>query len=135
MSITKLKRFFIVGLSALIIIFAGGSTYGAVDEDTLKRLEQLVTRQQAQIEAQARAIEDLKKQVQALSKTAEQKPPAAPAAAPAEKVVQSSSDKVSVKLYGQVNRGVLYTDDGNAGDFFECHYGFFDFQGTDAEAA
>jgi len=113
MSIPGFKRLFTMGLSWVMIVFAAGSAFGAGDEDTLKRLEQLIARQQAQIEAQARAIEDLRKQVQALSRTSAQKPVAAAAAAPAEKVVQSSSDKVSVRLYGQVNRGVLYTDDGN----------------------
>ena len=91
MATLKLKRLFAVGLALSVGVLAAGNASGAVDEDALKRLEQLAAWQQARIEAQARAIEDLEKQVQALSKTAEQKPPAVPAAM--EKVPEAGEEK------------------------------------------
>ena len=101
-------------LSLPIIVLTLASPAGAaMDEETLKRLEEIVQQQQAQIEKQAQAIEDLQKQIEVLRQTA-----AEPAAAPGQAkipagVVQSRGDKVAVELYGQVNRAVLFTDDGN----------------------
>ena len=91
---------------------------GASDTETLKRLEQMIKQQQAQIEAQAKAIETLKNQVQMLNRQAEQKPTSGQVPAKSEKVVQSSGDKVSLQLYGQVNRAVLYSNDGNDDYFY-----------------
>lgn len=89
-----------------------------VDAQTLDKMQRLIEQQQSQLDTQAKAIEDLKKQLQALSKAAQ------PSAATTEKlptlqnVVKPGSDKVDVQLYGQVNRGVMYVDDGNDGDFY-----------------
>ena len=103
----------------LIFIFTiPGIALGASDTETLKRLEQLIKQQQAQIEAQAKAIENLKNQVQMLTRQAEQKQASGQVPTKTEKVVHSSSDKVSVQLYGQVNRAVLYTDDGDDDYFY-----------------
>jgi len=104
------------GIWVLSVFFLAGSASGASDTETLKRLERLITQQQTQIEAQAKAIEDLKQQVQKLSKPSEQMATeAVQAVVKKEKVVTNTSDKVSVQLYGQVNRGVLYSNDGNDG--------------------
>jgi hypothetical protein len=75
--------------------------------------------QQEQIEAQAKAIEALKRQVEALSE-AQKKAATRPAVAAVQPgpVVKSGNDKVSVKLYGQVNRGALYADDGDKGRWY-----------------
>ncbi|MDF1590915.1 MAG: porin [Desulfobacterales bacterium] len=83
-----------------------------------EKMQRLIEQQQSQLDAQAKAIEDMKKQLQALSKAGQ------PSTATAEKlpslqnIVKPGSDKVEVQLYGQVNRGVMYADDGNDSDFY-----------------
>lgn len=90
----------------------------SVDTRTIEKMQRLIEQQQSQLDAQAKAIEDMKKQLQALSRAAQ------PSAATAEKlpslqnIVKPGSDKVDVQLYGQVNRGVMYVDDGNDSDFY-----------------
>ena len=81
-----------------------------------RRLEQLIRQQQARIEAQAQAIESLRLRLQDLSKQTEAK--MAVQKTGARPNVVSGGDKVSVKLYGQVNRGVLYSNDGNENHFY-----------------
>ena len=53
----------------------------AADAETLDRLERLIQQQQAQIEAQRKAIEDLKRQVEGLKAAPPPETAAAPAAA------------------------------------------------------
>ena len=111
-------------LFPLIIILSGiflitelnGPVWGNGDffkssgsSSSIKRLEQLIEAQQSQLEAQARAIEDLKMQLQRLKDEAatDVKPLAD------NELVKSQNDKMSVKLYGQVNRGLLLVNDGS----------------------
>ena len=98
---------------------------GAVDEKTLERMEQLIKQQQAQIEAQAKALEKLQQQVDALSQKAVEEAKAAAMAEVSKTPYPStvlrgkgSSDKVSVSLYGQVDRAFLAADDGNSSDYY-----------------
>jgi hypothetical protein len=88
----------------------------AADNKTLERMERLIMQQQEQIKSQAEAIEALKKQVEALSE-AQKKAATKPTVAAVQPgpLVKSGNDKVSVKLYGQLNRGALYADDGDKG--------------------
>jgi len=116
MEVQLRKRMKLPGMSILAVLltmlFAGSAL--AIDEETIKRMEKIIQQQQVQIDAQNNAIEKLQQQVDALTKTAQ--PPVAVSAPPG--VVQSRGDKVSVKLYGQVNRAFLYSDDGNSSDYY-----------------
>jgi len=111
---------FVVG--CVVLGLAG--TAGAVDEQMLERMEQIIKQQQAQIEAQAKALEKLQQQVDALSENAVRE---ATAAAKAE--IQNSAvspdivrakggEKVKVQIYGQVNRAFLAADDGDSSDYY-----------------
>lgn len=98
---------------------------GAMDDQALARMEQLIKQQQAQIEAQAKAIEKLQQQLEALGQNAAREAAAAAkaevakaTAAPTGVVKPQEGDKVAVKLYGQVNRAVLAVDDGNKTDHY-----------------
>ncbi len=109
--------------AGLVLSLAG--TAGAADEKMLERMEQLIKQQQAQIEAQAKALEKLQQQVDALSQKAVDEAKAAAVAevskTPYPKSVlrgKGKSDKVSVELYGQVNRAFLAADDGNSSDYY-----------------
>lgn len=83
-------------------------------DDLIMELKQMVEKQQQQIEVQQKQIETLIKQVEALKDTTA--PPVKPAALPKD-LVRSGGDKVSARVYGQVNRGVLYAGDGENNDF------------------
>ncbi len=118
-------RYWIVGsavVGCLLLVLA--SPAAAVDEKTLERMEQLIEQQQAQIEAQAKALEKLQKQVETLSEKAVQEATAAARAEvaktpyPADVLRNQGGDKVSVQLYGQVDRAFLAADDGNSSDYY-----------------
>lgn len=104
-----------------------------VDAATLQRLQQVIEQQQAQIAAQARMLEALQGEVRALARSARENASAASqaqrtaaqAAAAAEqastqaanaplpeKTVTSGKSGVKLAISGQVNRGVLFVDDG-----------------------
>lgn len=76
----------------------------------------------AEIEALQQQIEALQAQLDALKQQIEAAPPpdaverTDPAGAP--QVAVSGNDKVKLKIYGQVNRAVLLTDDGGRNDAF-----------------
>ncbi len=98
----------------LIIVFSSPA-FGDSDKETLERLERIVQRQQTQIEA-------LQKQVEALTRLSQKASEAAAAIVRAETpeerdtrvaTVANKSDKMRLELYGQVNRAMLYTNDGN----------------------
>jgi len=76
----------------------------------------------ADIEALQRRIEALQEQLEALRQQVESAPPPAPAELPdpatAPKVAVSGNDKVKLAISGQVNRGVLITEDGDRSDVF-----------------
>ena len=105
----------------IISIFIMGAFFLASDafaaessESLIIELKRLVDKQQEQINAQQKQIDVLVKQIEALKGTKAAKVPA-PKTADKEtpkNLVRSIGDKVSVKLYGQVNRGILYVDDG-----------------------
>lgn len=111
--------------AVVLTVVLCGSAWGADSEAEMKRLLDVIKKQQEQIEAQAKALEDLKRQVEEISKQSQETKAAAEKALAQEKeagaldrVVRSSSDKVQVDLYGQVNRAVLYSDDGNKGNWY-----------------
>lgn len=89
------------------------SSYGA-DKDTLDRLEKIIRQQQVQIEAQQKALEQLQGQVEALKDQAA----TATVAADSPAAVSTGNPKANVKLYGQVNKAVLYSNDGDKGNFY-----------------
>ena len=69
-------------------------------------LEKLIASQQEQLNA-------LQAQLTELLALREEAPPPLPA-----RLVTSSSDSVGLSIYGQVNRGVLFVDDGHTQKFF-----------------
>jgi len=90
----------------------------ATDAETLKQLKAIIEKQQEQLEAQQKAIEDLKQKVDALSQQAAPKTTPPDAAPESAGVVKSRGDKVAVKLFGHVNRALLISNDGNDTDFY-----------------
>ncbi len=111
-------------LALVFLVLGMTGTASAVDAQTLERMEQIIKQQQAQIEAQAKALEKLQQQVEALSDKAVQEATKAARAEvaktpyPADVLRNQGGDKVSVQLYGQVDRAFLAADDGNSSDYY-----------------
>jgi predicted porin/cell division protein FtsB len=114
----------ILTFTACFILLGMAGSAAAVDEKMLERMEQIIKQQQAQIEAQAKALEKLQQQVEALSEKAVQeateaaKAEVAKASVPPDVLRTKGGDKVSVQLYGQVNRAFLAADDGDSSDYY-----------------
>jgi hypothetical protein len=90
-------------------------------DEKLDRLERLLQQQQQQIESQSRTIQQLEEKLEKMTTSA----PAATAttdqqmAQSGKPAVQSGNEKVNVKLYGQLNRGVLLVDDGDSTNTYQ----------------
>ncbi len=85
---------------------AAGSSVGNA---TLEELKQLIMEQQKQISAQDKAIKALQTGKGAM---------AGGMAMPMKKMVKSGKDKVSLTLYGQVNRAMMFADDGEESEVY-----------------
>ncbi len=89
------------------------------DATAIATLKKLIASQQAQIAAQAEAIKALSAKVDQLAAVKVRAVSPAAGGAPANKgVLASGNDKVSARVYGQVNRGILAIDDGQGQDTF-----------------
>ena len=104
--------------ASIMIALPFRSAAQTTDEETLKQLKVIIEQQQKQLEAQQQAIEALQQKVDAPSQQeapTTEPPEAAPVSAG---IVKSSEDKVTVKLYGFLNRAVLVSDDGNDTEYY-----------------
>ncbi len=105
----------------LLLIGSAQSVVAASIEERLQALEQLLQQEREKNEAQAKTIEQLQNQLNAIEV------PASGAAVvsgqdgaePAKPVVESGNDKVKVQLYGQLNRAVLIADDGDSTETYQ----------------
>lgn len=97
-----------------------GMNYASADEAaTLKKLEKIIQQQQLQIEAQAKAIKALQEKVGEIkTQPMETKQASVYTEAP-KGLIKSRIKNADVTLYGQVNRGVLYVDDGDDTNFYQ----------------
>ncbi|WP_372682995.1 porin [Desulfosarcina sp.] len=86
------------------------------DQETLDRLEKIIDKQQAQIEAQQKTLEQLQGEVEMLKSQTAAATVKAATDSPA--AVKAGNPKGSVKLYGQVNKAILYSNDGENGDVY-----------------
>jgi hypothetical protein len=117
-------------LSAVTLLLCVLATFpaDAADEATPDRLEKIIQQQQAQIEEQQKALNQLQGEVENLKGAS---PAATQTTVPesdkvlAEAVseeqkgaVLSGNTRAKIKLYGQVNKAVLYSNDGDKGNFY-----------------
>lgn len=101
-----------------VLMWSNGALAQSADTETTQKMQRLIEQQQVQLDAQEKAIEDLKNQLRNLSKAAPQKPTPTEKLPTLQDMIKPGSDKVGVQIYGQVNRGVLYVDDGNDSEFY-----------------
>ena len=98
-----------MGIPAALALAVFGPASAQNEGDRLRALEELTAAQAAELERQGAALEALRAELAALKETA------ADAAEPPGPTVAPGTDRASLALFGQVNRGVLYYSDG-AGD-------------------
>ena len=96
----------LVGLLAVCFLSVSPSLADETS-DRIAALERLIKAQQAQIAAQAEALEQMKKEIGSLAKSDGGKGIVTTGLA------KSGNDKTGLKIYGQVNRAVLLVDDGH----------------------
>lgn len=104
-------------LCAIALVGISSTARGESDKETLNKLKRIIEKQQDQIDAQQKTLQDLKQQVEALSEPSTPPSPQVAEKKP-EAVVRSRNDKVSVTVYGQVNRAALYANDGDDDNWF-----------------
>lgn len=103
-------------------VFTAGLASAGSGTGTIQDLEELVIRQQQQLDSQASEIAALKEQLSILLGTAEKNKEALAAKVDKEefnkmktdKMVNSKNANVDVELYGQVNRAALWADNGDS---------------------
>jgi len=105
-----------VAAAVLVSGFMVSSPVLGADQETLDRLEKIIRQQQSQIEEQQKALEDLQEQVEVLKGQTAKATVKAATDSPA--AVKTGNPKASVKVYGQVNKAVLYSNDGNDEDLY-----------------
>lgn len=111
---TKKAIYSTVALAMLLAAPQAMAAATSVDEAGLAELRQLIMEQQRQITAQDEAIKALQS---GQSKQAIMAHGSA-VATPMQKLVKSGNDKVSLALYGQVNRAVMFADDGEDSEVY-----------------
>ena len=112
---------FAITITGVMLVSSIQPASAASIDEKLDRLEKLLQQQQQQIESQSRTIEQLENKLEKMTTSA----PAATGTAGQQMTqsdkptVQSGNEKVSVKLYGQLNRGVLLVDDGDSTNTYQ----------------
>ena len=105
-------------LYVVALVFSFMTTFPAyaADNETLDRLERIIKQQQAQIEAQQKTLEQLQGEVEVLK--GQTAAATVKAATDSPMAVKAGNPKGSVQIYGQVNKAVLYSNDGDKGNFY-----------------
>ena len=96
---------------------AGGSGSMGMDDNMLQELKRMIEQQQKQIDQQAAEIAGLKEQLSGNSEILAGKADKEDIKG-LDKVVTSSFERVNLSLYGQVNRALLYGDNGDASKWY-----------------
>ena len=103
------------GAAVACLLASNVQASGGVDEQMLLELKKMIEQQQQQLDRQASEIANLKEQLGGTSKALDKKVDKEEL----EKLdtgsmITSRFEHVDVNLYGQINKGVLWSDDGNS---------------------
>ena len=112
---------FLTGVLATGLCATAPLGFAQTDDATLDELRRIIERQQQQLEQQARSLEALRRQVEGMSQNLEAASVASDGDVLAKaqpRTMQSGSDRVKLTLSGQVNRGLLFIDDGEETETF-----------------
>ncbi len=115
------KRF--INIMTGVIVLLGvtaqsqASSSGMMSDKMFQELKRMIELQQTQLNKQAAEIADLKKQLAGNSETLTTKADKGEIEG-TEKTVTSSLSNVNLSLYGHVNKGILYGDNGDSSDWY-----------------
>ncbi|MBT3702541.1 MAG: porin [Alphaproteobacteria bacterium] len=101
------RNLFSLATLLAFMLVAAPPTFAADNMARMAELERVIKAQQAQLAAQAKILEKMQKEIGSLAKSDGGKGFVTTGLA------KSGNDKVGLKIYGQVNRGVLLVDDGH----------------------
>jgi hypothetical protein len=105
----------VVSGTALVCSLGSAAYAGGVDENMLLELKKLIEQQQQQLDGQAAQIAELKEQLGGTTKAIEKKADKEEVASlGVDKMVTSKFSHVDVNLYGHLNRGFLWSDNGDS---------------------
>ncbi|MDA0366903.1 MAG: porin [Proteobacteria bacterium] len=96
-----------VAAAAIFSVTLAGGASAQSEADRIKALESMIQKQQAQIQAQQKALSDMQAALKSVQETS------AGNGTGRNRVVLSRDDKVKLSIEGQVNRALLFYDDGN----------------------
>jgi hypothetical protein len=102
--LTKYRLYLTAALTIGVALALAGPATAQSVEQRIEELQRVIEQQQAQIQAQAKMLEQLQGEVKSIA--------AAPAKDLPPKVARSGKPGVKLTVSGQVNRGVLFADDG-----------------------
>jgi len=108
MKMRQFKGAATIGAALAFCFFTLSSAYGA-DTASLDQLEEVIKKQQTQIDAQQKMLKQLQAEVDGIKARPAADNPGA---------VKAGNPKAAVKVYGQVNKAVLYSSDGDRGYFY-----------------
>lgn len=101
--------------TALICSLGSAAYAGGVDENMLLELKKLIEQQQQQLDSQAFQIAELREQLGGTTEAIEKKADKEDVASlGVDKMVTSKFAHVDVNLYGHLNRGFLWSDNGDS---------------------
>jgi uncharacterized coiled-coil protein SlyX len=103
------------GAAFIVCSLSAAPAFGQ-DARTLKQLEKTIQEQQTRIDGQQQSLNQLQHEVDTLKGQTAAATVKATTDSPA--AVKTGNPKASVKVYGQVNKAVLFSDDGNDTDTY-----------------
>jgi hypothetical protein len=105
---TVVRNVLVLGVLLLVAAMVTGGEARAADNNArMAELERIIMAQQAQLEAQAKTLAKLQKEIGSLAKSD------GGTGIVTTGLAKSGNDKVGLKIYGQVNRAMLLVDDGH----------------------
>jgi uncharacterized coiled-coil protein SlyX len=93
--------------ATLVAVTVSSAALAQSEGDRIKALEQMIQTQQTQIETQQKVLDEMRGALKAVQESGVE------GGAGQNRVVLSRADKVKLSITGQVNRALLYYNDGN----------------------
>ena len=98
-------------LAACALVSISTTSFAQTDAERLGELERMIAQQQARIAAQEQVLDRMSRELSAIAAELAPEPVAIP-----KDLVRSGGGNVTASFYGQVNRALLYYDDGAQSD-------------------
>ena len=110
---SRIRKLSLVIAGAALVLTLTGPSQAQSDAERLRALEAMISAQRTQIESQQALLEHMQAEIESLRENVTE---ATAASEATENEVSAGTDTARLVIYGQVNRGLLYYDDGNKDD-------------------